>query len=81
VLEAANDLASGADRATADVVCSCSGKQVWADRISGCVVRLAGSLNYAAVGLRDGSLQVPRFWRTPPMCIALADISQEAPRS
>ncbi len=65
VLEAANDLASGADRATADVVCSCSGKQVWADRLSGCVVRLAGSQNYAAVGLRDGTVQVPSSPRPP----------------
>lgn len=59
VLAAANHLTSGVDRATAELECTCSGKQVWTDRVSGCVVRIAGSQNYAAVGLQDGSLQVP----------------------
>ncbi|CAL8463095.1 g2629 [Coccomyxa elongata] len=58
LLEAANDLASGLDAANAELMCSCNGKQLWTDRIGGCVARLAGSQNYAAVGLRDGSVQV-----------------------
>ncbi|BDA47922.1 Protein HIRA [Coccomyxa sp. Obi] len=58
LLEAANDLARGLDAATAELMCSCNGKQIWTDRIGGCVARLAGSQNYAAVGLRDGSVQV-----------------------
>ncbi len=61
LLEAANDLASGLEAASAELMCSCNGKQLWTDRIGGCVARLAGSQNYAAVGLRDGSVQVPGY--------------------
>ncbi len=57
-LEAANDLAAGAAKATAQLVCSCSGKQAWADRVGGCVVALAGNQHFSAVGLLDGSLLV-----------------------
>lgn len=57
-LEAANDLAAGVTRASAQIVCSCSGKQLWTDLVCGCVVQLSGNQHFLAAGLLDGTLLV-----------------------
>ena len=78
LLEAANDLASGMDAAAAVLMCSCDGKQIWTDRIGGCVAGLAGTQNYAAVGLCDGSVQVPGSY-LKHLCTSVSQSTYEPP--
>jgi protein HIRA/HIR1 len=65
-LEATNDLAASPSKAAGQIACSCSGRQLWTDRVRGCIVQLAGNQHFSAVGLLDGTLLV----RTPPQLFA-----------
>ena len=60
-LEAVNGAARDPrGRPLAELLCSCSGSPLWADRLQGCgsVAQLAGSLKFAAVSTSTGDLQV-----------------------
>lgn len=62
-LEATNIAGSG--NGTVRVTCSSQGKQAWSDLLLGQASAVGGSLQFAAVGLTDGSLVVRRHLRVP----------------
>lgn len=63
VLEAVNRTAAGG-RQHAVVTCSIGARQVWQDEAASHVVAAAGTINFAAVALQNGFLQVCRRRRT-----------------
>ena len=59
LLEACNTGRDQRGQPVAELVCSCSGgRQLWADRVQGCVVQLTGTLNFSAVSTSTGDLLV-----------------------
>ena len=58
LLEAMNSAAPGPQcSAQCELMCSCDGRHLWRDRLSSPAVQLAGSRQFAAVALTDGTLQ------------------------
>lgn len=62
-LEATNIPAIGDARVR--ITCSSQGKQAWSDLLNGQASAIAGSQQYAAVGLTDGSLMVGVHMHAP----------------